>query len=83
MHYVSCKIAYMLINLVNRHLYKTKKQWWKPVIVAGNAKFHIFILLTPLLRFSTSILNIMVGLLQNDQLFRKNSTLCSVFCIQV
>ena len=45
MHHVLCKIADMLTNLVNRHLYKTKKlrnkQWWKPVIVAGNAKFHI------------------------------------------
>ena len=45
MHHVLCKIADMLINLVSRHLYKTKKlrdkQWWKPVIVAGNAKFHI------------------------------------------
>jgi len=68
--------ADMLINLVNRHLHKTKKlrnmQWWKPVIVAGNALFHIFILLTPLLRFSTSILNIMMGLPQIDQLFRVN-----------
>ena len=43
----------------------------------------IFILLTPLLRFSTSILHIMMGLPQNDQLFRKYSTLFSVFGIQV
>ena len=45
MHHVLCTIADMLTNLVNRHLYKTKKlrnkQWWKPVIVAGNAKYFI------------------------------------------